>query len=259
MKTIGKKTVILFAFLWIVGCGQQKLPRTVYPLHLGETPVHVVVYGKVPQPWLFFNMHDDENTAVEAGLAVIQEQGGLLVTLAHSGKRLITFQLNQNTYAVDPNRIFTPVGIRKTLEKYSQFSEPAFGAVQTFSRQILNILKLDSLKWMITLHNNGEESYSIRSYMPGGEYERDASAYHVNPQMDVDDFYFVTDSTLFLALKARNMNVVLQNNAGVTDDGSLSVYCGKHGIAYVNVEAQHGHLKEQQEMIQLLLQEIQSQ
>jgi D-alanyl-D-alanine dipeptidase len=49
------------------------------------------------------------------------------------------------------------------------------------------------------------------------------------------------------------MNVVLQDNRQVTDDGSLSVYCGKWGIPYVNVEAQHEHLEQQLQMLKVLL------
>jgi hypothetical protein len=42
----------------------------------------------------------------------------------------------------------------------------------------------------------------------------------------------------------------------MTDDGSLSVYCGKLGIPYVNVEAQHGHLVRQLKMLIFAFQEL---
>ena len=42
---------------------------------------------------------------------------------------------------------------------------------------------------------------------------------------------------------------VLQNNNSMTDDGSLSVLAGRLKIPYVNVEAQHGHLEMQVEML----------
>ena len=38
-----------------------------------------------------------------------------------------------------------------------------------------------------------------------------------------------------------------------TDDGSLSVYAGQRGRPYVNVEAQHGHAREQRRMFEALM------
>ena len=38
----------------------------------------------------------------------------------------------------------------------------------------------------------------------------------------------------------------------MTDDGSLSVYCGMKKIPYINVEAQRGHLQEQIAMLKEL-------
>ena len=46
---------------------------------------------------------------------------------------------------------------------------------------------------------------------------------------------------------------MLQNNHRVRDDGSLSVYAARHNIGYINVEARHGHAAEQREMLQTLL------
>ncbi len=235
------------------GCTSQPVPQRKVPLSLGNTTIWLVMFGHQPRPWIFFNMHDNENTAVAAGLAILPKTGGFLATLQHTGDRLIRFQLNDSTFVVDPNRIFTDAGIRATLEKYSQYSTTAHAAVKMFARELLQTLGLDTVQWVITLHNNGENEYSVRSYLPGAEYAADARAVYVNPTMDVDDFYFVTDSLLFQKLKYQHLNVVLQQNATVTDDGSLSVYCGKRGIPYVNVEAQHGHQKVQEEMIVTLI------
>ena len=58
-----------------------------------------------------------------------------------------------------------------------------------------------------------------------------------------------TEENYFDNIKRLGFNVVLQNNMKVTDDGSLSVYCGKQRIPYINVEAENGHLTEQKEML----------
>ncbi len=234
-------------------CTSQSIPIRKIALNLGDSTIWLVIYGNDPRPWIMFNMHDDENTAVEAGLAVLPQTGGLLATLQHSGERLIRFRLNDSTFVIDPNRVFTDAGIRATLQKYGTYSPTAHQAVARFARTLIQTLGLDTLQWVITLHNNGEQEYSVRSYLPEGDYAADARDVYYNPQLDEDDFYFVTDATLFERLKAKHFNVVLQENATVTDDGSLSVYCGKKGIPYVNVEAQHGHFEQQKAMIQELM------
>jgi len=39
---------------------------------------------------------------------------------------------------------------------------------------------------------------------------------------------------------------------GVSDDGSMSVYCGSRGIRYINIEAQMGDESNQMDMLEAL-------
>ena len=43
--------------------------------------------------------------------------------------------------------------------------------------------------------------------------------------------------------------MLLQNNATVTDDGSLSVYAGMQRIDYINIEAEHLKKDQQKKML----------
>jgi len=45
----------------------------------------------------------------------------------------------------------------------------------------------------------------------------------------------------------------LQNNKSVTDDGSLSVFCGNEKIVYVNIECEFGHYTEQESMLEKII------
>ena len=65
--------------------------------------------------------------------------------------------------------------------------------------------------------------------------------------------------SLYEKFKNLGYNTVLQNNATMTDDGSLSVLAGQQNIPYVNVEAQHGHLEEQVEMLFVLMEVLDEQ
>lgn len=198
---------------------------------------------------LYFNMHDDENTAVGAIESILDcNFNGRFLELIHTGERQVSFKLNNEIFSFDPNRIFTPKGVKASLEKYGNYSEEASVIVQKFGEFIVNKLLKDT-KIVVTLHNNSEDNYSIRNYENGEMYENDASEVFVNPKMDSDDFLYVTEENFFNLYKEKGYNVLLQNNETVTDDGSLSVYCGMNGIEYINVEAQHGHLSENIEMI----------
>lgn len=117
---------------------------------------------------------------------------------------------------------------------------------------MLALYRFDAQAAVVTLHNNTDGNYSVLSYLPGGAHAREAQEVHVVDGRDPDDFFFVTDRDLFERLAEKGFNVVLQHNDAATDDGSLSVYAGRRGKPYVNVEAEHGHLHEQVEMVRAL-------
>lgn len=224
-------------------------------LRIGETTVDVVISERPGSKPLFCNLHDDENTAVEAGLVALSRSGGRLVELRHGGTRDVRFRLDGQTFAVDPNRIFTTEGTRRTLAKLSRRTIEAERAVDRFARDLLSIYSIELSDVVIALHNNTEGHYSARSYEKGGDLASDAATVFIKDGSDPDDFFFVTERAVFDALRRRGFNVILQDNRRVTDDGSLSVYCGRAGVRYINVEAQHGHREEQVAMI-LALREV---
>jgi hypothetical protein len=221
-------------------------------LRLGETAVDVVVSERPGPKHLFCNLHDDENTSVEAGLVALRRSGGRLVELQHGGPRHIAFRLDGGEFVVDPNRIFTAEGARRTLAKLSRRTIEAERAVERFAKDLLAVYAIERADVVIALHNNTEGQYSALSYEKGGVFAADASAVFIKDGSDPDDFFFVTEAAVFDALRHRGYNVVLQDNRRVTDDGSLSVYCGRAGVRYINVEAQNGHLEQQVAMIRAL-------
>lgn len=198
------------------------------------------------------NLHDDEETSVEAAKAVVGAHGGRVVELVHSGERNVTFGVGGRTYQADPNRMFTEAGRRRTLASLSQADDVAEAALEAFADSVLALYTAVEPVVVVTLHNNTDENYSARSYAAGAEYATDAAAVTIHPGTDADDFFFVTDRAIYDALVARGFNAVLQDNDAATDDGSLSVWAARHGVPYVNVEAQHGHTEAQSRMLEVL-------
>lgn len=248
---------ILLAFILVllplvVSCAKPSkrlLPAVGGSYTIGTTRVATLMHQREGSSLLFFNMHDDENTAVEAALKVIREFGGRVLELRHSGNRLIEFELEGVQQAVDPNRIFTDSGAKASLERYGTYTPASFDSVRQFADEILARYPFPESSVIITVHNNSEDAYSLLSYTAGGDYEVDAAETHYQPGSDPDDFFFVTDRYFFEALSAQGYNVVLQDNTNVTDDGSLSVLAARRQIPYINVEAQHGHRRQQAKMI----------
>lgn len=204
-----------------------------------------------PQPGIsWLHMHDNETTAVTAAHAIIDSLGkGCFVTWKHSGDRYVSYQMGGQQFKFDPNRIYTPTGLEATLRKNGAFSKQGFKAADKLAQYFIK-KHVEGNKVVIALHNNSDGGgLTIKTYLPGAEYANEAAEVFVNEAEDVDDFFYTTDKRIFDYLKAKGFNILLQNNATVTDDGSLSVYCGNKGIVYLNIEAQIGHLAEQKRMM----------
>lgn len=200
---------------------------------------------------VYYNMHDDENTSVEAMEEVLLEHGGKFVELQFKGKRWIGGWMNSKRHFwFDPNRIYTDLGIYKTLRAYRSYNSYSRKEVKKLGQFITKELLKDA-KMIIALHNN-QRGYSINKYLPDSIFEEDAAMFFLNKDRSPHDFFYIVDTALYDFVASKGYNAVLQNPKSVADDGSLSVYCENNGIPYVNVEAKKGHLKQQVEMLELL-------
>ena len=246
-------STVLLTLALVSGCNDpHEISRRVIPVQMGEAEMQVVVYDSGEPGITYLNMHDNEDTAAEAALDVIRRNGGRLIELQHTGERNVAFGLGDTTYVFDPNRMFTPRGLEATLREHGPYSAEARAAASELAAALLEAADVDTARVVITVHNNTQGQYSVLEYMDRGEYQADALFAYYDDATDPDDFFFVTNEQLYSALREAGFNVVLQDNARVTDDGSLSVFAGRRGIPYVNAEAQHGHFEEQVRMLEYL-------
>lgn len=248
------KVFTLFALLFISSCG-AKHPMVASPIdndtvishRVGDTEVSFRVRNmEITKGKVYIILHDDENTAVVAADSIVTNHGGRLIELRAKGTRMIPFKLKGKAYTFDPNRIFTPAGVKATLQKSGKTSPEAEKAVAELASVITRMIA--GFDTVIAVHNN-KRGYSLKDYLPGGDYAKDADEVNWVKGTSPNDFYFVVERADFEFLKAKGVNVVLQSATSVTDDGSLSVYCQQKGIRYLNCEAFDGHLKEQVEML----------
>src|ERR1051326_1569789 len=117
MRTI--VSPLLFLILPFITPAQ---PRPLVPLintiyyRLGIDTVQIKVYQYGDNKDLFFiNLHDDEVTAVNSAMKILETTGGTLVRLENAKQRNMRFRITKKYFAFDPNRIFSRAGIVQTL------------------------------------------------------------------------------------------------------------------------------------------------
>lgn len=208
---------------------------------LGNSGVPVYFQQKGGGDITFVHLHADERLALESAKRMLETVDGRVISISHGTTRFVEFTLDGVRYSFDPNRIFSPEGIRETLlarNRYTDIgncSDAAIEAVSQFAQELLSG-HLESVKGIIAVHNNDDEGdYHAKLYLPRQQFAADAVAVYLDNEQRPQNFCFVTDERLFFRLRERRLNVVLQHPEP-RDDGSLSVYAAQRGIPYINVE-----------------------
>jgi hypothetical protein len=222
-----------------------------YNLAGNIVPIKIQQYGEKTNI-VFINLHDDEITSVDAAKRVLEEHGGLLIEVENKAQRNIRFKLDRYFYKVDPNRIFSPEGIKKSLEQLGRTSGKAVDEVEKLGQRIIRLIP-EEAKCVIALHNNTPGFFSVTEYAPGNKRSVDCKKVYINAEQDADDFFLTTDNSLYEKLADKGYNTILQDNKYCTEDGSLSVYCGKKNIRYVNCETEDGKAEQYYEMMKALI------
>ena len=221
-----------------------------YNLTGNIVPIKIKQYGERTDI-VFISLHDDETTSVDAAKRILEEYGGLLIEVENNAQRNIRFKLGRHFFTVDPNTIFSEEGIKKSLEQLGRTSGKAVNEVEKLGQRIIRLLP-EKTTCIISLHNNTPDLFSVMEYAAGNKRSVDSKKVYVNTEQDVDDFFLTTDNNLYKKLADKGYNTILQDNKNCTEDGSLSVYCGKKNIRYVNCETEHGKAGQYYEMLKAL-------
>jgi len=238
---------LFFSFISPVIFSQDTTFITTYYLGTDSVQTHTSCFSTCDSGIVFIQLHEDETTGIEAAKEYFMEYGGFLVQLKHSGERLLKFQIKNLEYTVDPNRIYTRDGLKNNLIKLKSYKPEPVMHLARLAKQMLTSYIVNK-KLVVALHNNTENKFSILSYKKGMSEAVNAAKVFINNEMDPDDFILTTDTSIYRRIMEKNINVVLQSKKA-KDDGSLSVYAQLNKIPYINIEAQHGHIKEQGEML----------
>lgn len=239
--------VILLAIGCLVSCvsNTHYLAKvTKKRVFLGKTPI-VIQHENYGPGKIFVHVHANETTALNAARQIARIQGGHVMTLVHEPTRDIRFKYHGKTYTFDPNRIYTPKGIRLTLKAHGCRSDEAEQIISSFAKTIL--AEIPPGQKVVAVHNN--KGYSLLDYLPKHALAHDAQAVFYNKADEYyRNFFLVTKAKEFYRYKISGYNVV-QQATHVTDDGSLSVALSNR--TYVNVEAGFNQLARQMRMLRV--------
>lgn len=236
--------IFIFVCLFCYAYHSNASPkRTIQKVLLGQTPVFILVedYGLGKKN--FIHLHANEKTALKAARQIASVEGGKIITLIHQPTRDIHFSYQGKHYSFDPNRIFTSNGISLTLKKHDCDDDKAREIVAIFAQSIMKNIPEGKI---VAVHNNRE--YSLLDYLPKHSLESDAKSLYYKKSSNHRNFFLVTRNNDFKRYKSLGYNVVYQNKQA-QDDGSLSVVMSKR--QYINVEAGHGQLSHQKQMLRL--------
>jgi hypothetical protein len=258
MVRITIPTLLIIAFPFLMSCQdindrQTYSPKSktfFYKIGNRNIPVQVMQFGD-PNGIVCINLHDNEFTSVKAAMSVLREKGGTLIRIQNMRRRQVSFNLADRKYTIDPNRMFSRQGIQASLESNGITSKDAIHAVESFASNVLSLIP-ENTTTIVALHNNTENEFSVKSYLPGNEYGTDAKEVYRHPRQDDDNFILTTDSSIYREM-AKEYNSILQDNLNVRKDGSLSVYYGELGKKYVNIETEHGRTRDYARMLNRLL------
>lgn len=258
---IGNRIALLMLTMFVLVSCRQKEMRSIdhqlvaSRLVMGDSAVFLISGRHDEGGILLLNVHENEQTALQVMYEKGKSDSLPFLFLHQAGQRRIFYSVNDSVHSVDPNRIFSEVGIEKSLEDSMYCTSAGVRLAVQLAHSVLR--RVQGREWVVTLHNNTDENYSILSYAEGGEEEMNAQDILIMQDEDPDDFILTTSKPLFDKLKNARVNIVLQSQNPV-DDGSLSVYCEEHQIPYVNIEAEHGHLAKQQRLLDLVLKSIEN-
>ena len=264
-----KSALLLIIIFFAAGFAEGAMIKSTRKLPLGETEVQVNIYENAGANITFFAPHHNEQIGLNLAREFVQKNGGRLVEIESyddRGKpsRYIKFKLNNKTYTIDPNRIFTANG------RSCGVSAEIAGAVKIFADSLLPAILAadgrslrDKERFIVAVHNNTDVSAKNADAQTGnltaaafikaqsgrnlahGAFEAQADGVFLsNTETDEDNFVFLSTPAHIGHFAAYGFNVVVQKTAAklqskqcAVDDGSLSVYAAQNAVQYICLEA----------------------
>lgn len=197
---------------------------------IGDQLITLENYGEFDDNnYVLVSLHNDPVFSSAAFSMVQSSEAGFIRLVNTRGKNVEADFLDMKL-VFDPNKIFTSWGRREHLKENHCWGKAADDYIRQFAKFILNEIPIDKTVVMFI-----DEQLSIRDFMDGGVKEKQAKQVFQNTGQDPSTLFITPDESVFLKLKAKNSNVVLQHSKKLEDDGSLHIYCAKANLNYLNI------------------------
>lgn len=212
------------------------------PVSIGGIRFEVEQNGRSNRRYL--HIHGNETTARDVLKEHVKTFKGTYYLIV-SDKRNVPV----GECVIDPNRMFTAEGARKSLERWNKEKTPAqidasLALLGRDRNAFLKAVTPPSGGRLIAMHNNSE-GYSIKDEIPISD------KVHMPDEANPRDFMLVTNEADFARIEKGKFNALLQKTLRV-DDGSFSVLALTRSIRYVNIEAAIGNFEKQKQMLGFL-------
>ncbi len=233
---------IILTTLWLSLEG-DRYSSTIRKVDLGESHCRLLLKTSEKAVATLVSLHPNEKTCIEVLDDLPEDVSFNLVAIEQDGKRLLQFRKSNQEVWFDPNRIFTTTGLRKNLQFHNNGAIADWEQdIQSFSDTLISFIQANRTSpYIVAVHNNSDENFSILSY----QHTAEASDIFINPEEDIDNFILVTRPQDFAFFKRNNVNTALLADSLYEDDGSLSVFCLQNNIPYINIEVEHGNKQKQ--------------
>ena len=195
-----------------------------YKLGDRTMPIRVLQYGDVKNI-ICINLHDNENTSVEAARSVLELKGGTLIKIENNDQRVVRFKWRGIYYSFDPNRIFSRVGIEQTLKENKRTSQLAIEEIEKFCSR--SPVFIAGSTWP-------EDEKLIKDATANFPDLKVIIAPHEIHKEHIDQLKTIfPNAVLHSQLKARSSQSIISNRLIIDNIGMLSKLYHYATIAYV--------------------------
>lgn len=245
--------------------------RKLIPFKMGSRIVYFEEFLGKKNDRTFLFVHPDEVTAYRGLKKYLLKNHATGYLFIGKGERLsrrgryLAIKIGRKIFYFDPNRIFSDkrkanffltkkfyrYAIYNRSYYYRRYRHLFYRYIRVFHEFIVSIAMVRQGP-LIAVHDNDEVMKWANKIFSGHNYGISKLSYH-NKKMKTSDFVYVTGLKDYEYYKKNYINVILQDNDKIKDDGSASIEFARKKKRYMCIEVKRNGRKSH-EIIQKMLQ-----